>query len=74
MPAESRVKQKATAIALHNPKKLYKRNKGLLKMSKKELNKFASTPTATLPERVEPAMPMQMPMKRGMCKGGVVKK
>lgn len=70
MPAKSVSQQQMFAIAKHSPKKLYKKNRSVLKMSKKELNKFASTPTATLPERVEP----EMPMRRGMCKGGIVKK
>lgn len=43
MPAKSKVQQMATAIALHNPSKLYKKNRGLLKMSKAELEEFART-------------------------------
>ena len=39
------------AIAEHNPSKLYSRNRGLLKMSHKELHDFASTPAKGLPER-----------------------
>ncbi len=31
------------AIALHSPGKLFKRNRGLKRMSKKQLGEFAST-------------------------------
>jgi hypothetical protein len=50
-------------VALHNPKKLYKKNKGVLKMGKKKLHDFASTPTSTLPERAE---------VKGYQEGGVI--
>ena len=43
MPAESKAQRRAIAIAEHNPAKLYERNKGLLKMSKEEMHKYAST-------------------------------
>ena len=33
------------AIAKHEPKKLYKRNKGMLKMSKEQLSEFARKST-----------------------------
>jgi hypothetical protein len=52
MPAKSRAQQQVMAIAEHSPGKLYKRNKGLAKMSKKELHKFAATSTKNLPEHV----------------------
>jgi hypothetical protein len=42
------------AIAEHNPSKLFKKNRGLLKMSKKQLHDFATTQTSTLPKRVGP--------------------
>jgi hypothetical protein len=51
MPAESKAQRIAMAIAKHHPKKLYKRNKGLLKMSKSDLHDFASTPETNLPEK-----------------------
>ena len=38
------------AIAEHNPKKLFARNRGLLKMSHQQLHDFASTPTKGLPK------------------------
>ena len=43
MPAKSKKQRRAMAIAEHHPEKLYKRNRGLLKMSKEELHDFAST-------------------------------
>lgn len=41
------------AIAEHEPGKLYKRNRGLLKMSHQQLHDFAATPRKRLPERVK---------------------
>jgi hypothetical protein len=51
MPARSVKQQQLFAIAEHNPGKLYKKNRGLLKMPKKQLHDFASTSTKELPER-----------------------
>jgi hypothetical protein len=53
MPAKSKAQRIVMAIAEHNPKKLYKRNKGLLKMTKGQLHDFASTKTKNLPKRVK---------------------
>ena len=39
------------AIAEHEPGKLYKRNRGLLKMSHSQLHDFAATKRKKLPER-----------------------
>lgn len=52
MPAKSRAQQEAMAIAEHSPDKLYAKNKGLLKMSGKQLHDFASTKRKNLPQRV----------------------
>lgn len=52
MPAKSRAQQEAMAIAEHAPDKLYAKNKGLLKMSGKQLHDFASTKRKNLPQRV----------------------
>jgi hypothetical protein len=52
MQAKSKKQQKVMAIAEHNPKKLYKKNKDLLKMTKKQLHDFASTKTKDLPKKV----------------------
>jgi hypothetical protein len=40
------------AIAEHHPDKLYKRNRGLLKMSHQQLHDFASTPRKNLAKRI----------------------
>jgi hypothetical protein len=50
MPAVSRAEQIADAIAEHHPSKLYKRNRGLLKMTHQQLHEFASTPRSNLPK------------------------
>lgn len=52
MPAVSKAQQVAMAIAEHHPDKLNKKNKGLLKMSHKQLHEFASTPRKSLPNHV----------------------
>jgi translation elongation factor EF-Ts len=52
MPSVSAAQQIAMAIAEHNPSKLYKRNKGLKKMSKKSLHEFASTKRTGLPGHI----------------------
>ncbi len=51
MPSVSQNQQEAMAIALHNPGKLDKKNRGLLGMSKSQLHDFASTPRKGLPKR-----------------------
>lgn len=43
MPATSKAQRRAMAIAEHNPKKLYARNKAMKKMSKGQLHDFAAT-------------------------------
>lgn len=54
MPAKSRAQQIAMAIAEHQPSKLYKRNRGMKRMSKKVLHEFASTKRKGLPARMTP--------------------
>lgn len=49
MPAESKSQRIATAIAEHDPSKLYKRNRGLLGMTRSQLHDFASTSEKGLP-------------------------
>jgi hypothetical protein len=39
------------AIAEHKPNELYKKNRGLLKLSKKQLHEFADTKEFGLPAR-----------------------
>jgi hypothetical protein len=63
MPAKSRAQRVAMAIAEHEPGKLFKRNKGMLKMGKKSLHDFASTPEKGLPERIDDLK------KKGKLKG-----
>ena len=51
MPAKSKAQRRAMAIAEHEPEKLYKRNKGMTKMSKGELSDWASTKEKGLPKK-----------------------
>lgn len=51
MPPKSKAQRRAMAIAEHEPGKLYKRNKGLKKMSKEELSDFASGSEKGLPAK-----------------------
>ena len=53
MPAKSKSQRRAAAIAEHAPEELYAKNKGLLKMSKKQLHDFASTKEKGLPVKVK---------------------
>ena len=43
MPAKSEKQRRLMAIAEHHPEKLYKKNRGVLKMSKDQLSEYAST-------------------------------
>ncbi|MBI2097277.1 MAG: hypothetical protein HYT40_04015 [Candidatus Sungbacteria bacterium] len=52
MPSTSKAQRRAAAIAENEPEKLYKRNRGLLKMSKSELHDFASGGEKDLPTRI----------------------
>ncbi len=52
MPAESKAQRIATAIAEHHPEDLNPENKGLAKMTHKQLHDFASTPEKGLPQHV----------------------
>lgn len=51
MPAVSKKQRRAMAIALHNPEKLHKRNRGMAMMSQSDLEDFASTKEKNLPAR-----------------------
>lgn len=51
MPAVSKKQRRAMAIAEHEPRKLYKRNRGLKKMSKGELREYAKTKEKGLPKK-----------------------
>ena len=39
------------AIAEHDPQKLYKKNRGVLRMTHKQLHEFAATKRKGLPEK-----------------------
>lgn len=52
MPSLSKAQRQATAIAEHHPAKLYKRNRGMLKMSRSQLHDFAATKERGLKKRV----------------------
>jgi hypothetical protein len=54
MPSESKAQQSVMAIAEHNPSKLYKRNRGVLTMSKAQLHDYAASPRKGLPNKVRP--------------------
>jgi hypothetical protein len=53
MPAVSKNQQIVMAIAEHDPSKLYKKNRGLLKMSHQQLHDFAHTKRSGLPTVVK---------------------
>lgn len=44
MPSKTEKQRKMFAIALHHPDQLNKENRGVLKMTEKELHDFASGP------------------------------
>lgn len=52
MPAKSKSQRRVMAMALNQPQKLFKRNRGLLSMTKKQLDEFASTSEKKLPRKV----------------------
>ena len=49
MPARSKKQRRMMAIAEHHPSKLYKKNRGVLKMGKGELHEYAATREKKLP-------------------------
>lgn len=51
MPSVSKAQQTAMQIAEHAPGKLFSRNRGLLKMSHRQLHDFASGSEKGKPER-----------------------
>lgn len=52
MPAQSVAQRIAMAIAEHQPSKLFRRNKGLLKMNHEQLHEFADTKESGLSYKV----------------------
>jgi len=53
LPAKSKAQRRAVAIAEHHPEKLRKKNRGLLKMTKKQLHDYASTKEKGLPKHTK---------------------
>lgn len=53
MPAKSKKQRKMMVIAEKHPEMLYDRNKGVLKMGKEEMHKFATTKEKGLPEKIK---------------------
>lgn len=51
MPAQSVKQRRLMAMAEHAPQMLYKKNKGVLKMSHSQLHDFAATKEKNLPSR-----------------------
>lgn len=51
MSATSKKQRRMMAIAKHHPEKLHKKNRGVLKMSKKQLSDYASTKEKGLPKK-----------------------
>jgi len=49
MPAVSKKQRRLMAIAEHNPEEVYKKNRGVLGMSMKQLGEYASTSERSLP-------------------------
>ena len=53
MPATSDAQRRLMAIAEHHPEKIKPENRGVLKMSHKQLHDFAATKESGLPEHVK---------------------
>lgn len=53
MPSKTEKQRQMMAIAEHHPGKLYKRNRGVLKMSKQQLHEFASSTKSSPPATAE---------------------
>jgi hypothetical protein len=49
MPARSKKQRQVAAIAEYHPEKLYKRNRGMLNMTHKQLHDYAATKEKNLP-------------------------
>jgi hypothetical protein len=66
MPAISKAQREAMSIAEHHPEKLKGKNKGLAKMSKKQLHEFASTKEKGLPRHVKGKKKKARKLPRGL--------
>lgn len=62
MPSVSKKQRRAMAIAEHHPGKLYGKNKGLLKMTHKQLHDFASTKEKNLPTKKKAKKSFELPL------------
>ena len=51
MPAVSKAQQRLMAMAMHNPSRIRKANRGVLSMSQKDMEDFAKTKVKDLPEK-----------------------
>ena len=51
MPAKSKKQRKLMGLALSNPGRVHKKNRGVLKMSKQDIRDFAGTKEEDLPEK-----------------------
>ena len=54
IPAKSKSERRLMGLALHHPEEVYPENKGVLRMTKKQLHDFASTKEKGLPNKVKP--------------------
>uniref|UniRef100_A0A6M3K5L8 DUF3008 domain-containing protein n=1 Tax=viral metagenome TaxID=1070528 RepID=A0A6M3K5L8_9ZZZZ len=52
LPAKSKSQQRLMAMAKHSPSKIKKKNRGVLKMTDKQLSEYAKTKTKDLPKKV----------------------
>jgi hypothetical protein len=64
IPSKSKAERRLMGLALHNPDKVYPENKGVLKMTKKQLHDFASTKEKGLPEKVKKKHPRKKVSKK----------
>ena len=70
MPSKSKAQRQVMAIAEHHPRKLYARNRGMLKMSSQQLHEFAKTKEEGLPQRKKPSKPRKKPLRTSRRKAG----
>lgn len=49
MPATSKAQRRLIATAMHDPGKIRKKNRGVLKMTPQQMHDFAATPEKELP-------------------------
>jgi hypothetical protein len=68
VPATSVAVRRAMAIAEHHPSALFARNRGLLKMTHRQLHDFAATPERGLPQHAGDRKMAEKPEKHWMEK------